>query len=644
MSRPVFALLLLVVVAAPSPARGHAVHKRRFALVIGANQGGPHRQLLRHAVSDARAFARLVQGLGGVRPTDAILLEDPTPDALTRALSTLGALLTEARAESPQIELIFYYSGHSDSEGLLLRGQRLSYAALRQALREVRPDFRIAILDSCASGTFTRAKGGARVSPFLADASSRVTGEATLTSSSAEEASQESDQLGASFFTHHLITGLRGAADMSRDGKVTLTEAYQFAFHETLARTETTRAGAQHPAYEIDLAGIGDVVLTDLRGARAVLAFDAVGEGRYFIRDADSKLAAELNKRPGTPVELGLEEGTYSVVVARRGRVYASSVALVAGGRSTFDEASLKVLPLSEANLLRGSAGASGLVEPPERALQLWRVKITAEAPVQVSPFSGMLTGTYYFQPLIDDGETPPSTLDFLQHPDFMSLAVFMPTRVTNLSVTLGGRIFPWKSLGASATVGLTALTSGMNVSFQAGLIAYLSPAVKLSASYLNQQARSDGPLGGLPWFGVIAMNKSSAASLDGTFSLLNHRLLLDVGARLQWQEMRVQGSSEDEGSAEVLPAQTFEATVTATYSPVSWLSLGPTLGGGTNVVGTVTYGSSPPLSVSLVGGAHVDWTPLRVFTASVAYSLIATFDPLTPAIHFLRLSATARF
>ena len=60
-----------------------------------------------------------------------------------------------------------------------------------------------------------------------------------MTSSSENEAAQESERLRGSFFTHALLTGVRGAADASGDGKVTLGEAYQFAFNETLAQTTT---------------------------------------------------------------------------------------------------------------------------------------------------------------------------------------------------------------------------------------------------------------------------------------------------------------------------------------------------------------------------------------------------------------------
>lgn len=82
------------------------------------------------------------------------------------------------------------------------------------------------------------------------DASTQVCA-ATRSPSSADEAAQESDRIGGSFFTHALVSGMRGAADASGDGKITLTEAYRFAFEETLQRTAQTQFGSQHPAYEI---------------------------------------------------------------------------------------------------------------------------------------------------------------------------------------------------------------------------------------------------------------------------------------------------------------------------------------------------------------------------------------------------------
>jgi uncharacterized caspase-like protein len=58
-----------------------------------------------------------------------------------------------------------------------------------------------------------------------------ASGEVVITSSSADELSQESDEVGGSYFTHYLLSGLRGAADTSGDGEVTLDEAYRYVYY-----------------------------------------------------------------------------------------------------------------------------------------------------------------------------------------------------------------------------------------------------------------------------------------------------------------------------------------------------------------------------------------------------------------------------
>ncbi len=138
-------------------------------------------------------------------------------------------------------------------------------------------------------------------------------GHAFLTSSSADEVAQESEGLGGSFFTHYLTSGMRGAADVSGDGKITLNEAYQFAFHETLGGTVDTRGGAQHPAYDIQLSGTGDVVMTDVRQTSAGLILSEALQGRCFVRNADDQLVVELQKPLGRSVQLGLEPGAYRI-------------------------------------------------------------------------------------------------------------------------------------------------------------------------------------------------------------------------------------------------------------------------------------------------------------------------------------------
>src|SRR6185503_11070307 len=88
---------------------------------------------------------------------------------------------------------------------------------------------------------------------------------------------------------------------------------YQFAFRETLGRTVDTRGGAQHPSYDINLTGTGDVIMTDLRQTSAGLVLDEGLGGRCFVRDAGHALVVELRKPKDRRVELGLEPGRYEV-------------------------------------------------------------------------------------------------------------------------------------------------------------------------------------------------------------------------------------------------------------------------------------------------------------------------------------------
>ncbi len=352
-------LSLLVVAAAAlagAPLRGEAAagsagpepRLRRFALVASSNDGGPSRVRLRFANSDAQAMAEVLRQLGGVRDEDLVVVPDATVASLRSSFERLRSTLALAPTHRPRQEIFVYYSGHSDEEGLLLGGERVPYRQVRRWIEDVNADVRIAVLDSCASGAVIRRRGGAHQPSFLGDASADARGHAFLTASSESEAAQESDRIGAGFFTHYLVSGLRGAADTSRDGRVTLGEAYQFAYQETLLRTERSVAGAQHPAYDIQLAGTGDLVLTDLRSTSAGLVLEEDVDGRVLVRDAGGRLVVELRKEPLRSIQLGLGAGRYRLLLEGGGRVSEANVVLEDGktarvGKARFAPAVLAV-------------------------------------------------------------------------------------------------------------------------------------------------------------------------------------------------------------------------------------------------------------------------------------------------------------
>src|SRR4029077_20548101 len=119
--------------------------------------------------------------------------------------------------------------------------------------------------------------------------------------------------------------------------KITLNEAYQFAFNETLGRTVDTKGGAQHPSYDINMSGTGDVVMTDVRQTTATLVLGQDLEGRFFIRTAAQELVVELYKPRGRRVERAIEPGTYDVRVERDKESLTTRAEVAEGGRVMLD-------------------------------------------------------------------------------------------------------------------------------------------------------------------------------------------------------------------------------------------------------------------------------------------------------------------
>src|SRR5205085_179603 len=131
-----FCLLLLPALAsaAPAPDAASSQPVRRFALLVGVNDGGPGRAKLRYAVTDARSFGDVLEELGGVQPQDRLMLMEGGRAELERALAKFKAMIASARTSGGRTEALVYYSGHSDEEGLLLQQDRFGYKELRQAL------------------------------------------------------------------------------------------------------------------------------------------------------------------------------------------------------------------------------------------------------------------------------------------------------------------------------------------------------------------------------------------------------------------------------------------------------------------------------------------------------------------------------
>jgi uncharacterized protein YjbI with pentapeptide repeats len=327
---------------------------RRFGFFIGANNGGPGLEPLRYAVRDAESMSLLFMEMGGIKQEDNTFLVEPSLNEIQGRLRALRAKIVSLKGKYSRLEFLFYYSGHSDEEGIMLGSDKFSYRDLKDEIRGMPVDMRIVILDSCSSGALTKIKGGSRKPPFLMDNSINMEGYAIMTSSSRDEVSQESDSLKGSYFTYALVSGLRGAADTRGNKRVTLNQAYQYAYQETLAITEETMGGAQHPSYDIHMNGSGDVVMTDLRESTASLKLDADISGRLSIRDDSGILMAEINKQEGSAVELGLEPGSYTVNVEKNKKIYRGEITINEKEKAVFSGGMLAMVG-AEKTEIRGS-------------------------------------------------------------------------------------------------------------------------------------------------------------------------------------------------------------------------------------------------------------------------------------------------
>ncbi|MCA9559896.1 MAG: caspase family protein, partial [Myxococcales bacterium] len=296
-----------------------ALPTKTQVVVIGNNFGDPHEIGLRFAQDDANAVGEVLRRLGGVPSSQITTLLDADADAVRAALLRANDSLRGAQHAA----LVVYYSGHADADALHLGGTRLRFEELKALVKASPAPVRILMVDGCRSGGLSRVKGVKAAPTFAMNLEDEPTAEgmAVITSSTADESSQESDHLGGSFFSHHLVNGLRGAADRDADGTVTLAEAYAYAYDGTIRSSGQTMT-LQHPTYAWDMKGRGGLVMTRVvsataRSGRLVLDTTAL----HLVTAAPGgQVVAEVQPlRPRTT--LSLAPGRYRVQ-ERRDRVY----------------------------------------------------------------------------------------------------------------------------------------------------------------------------------------------------------------------------------------------------------------------------------------------------------------------------------
>jgi uncharacterized caspase-like protein len=249
------------------------IRRNLLAVVIGIDAYA-HVNRLKYASADARAFYRYLVEQSGV-PADNVVLLINEEAGLRQLRSALGTVLK--RRAGAEDTVLIYFAGHGatesdadspDGDGLEkyllpvdanpddLYATAIPMREIAHIFSRIRSDRLVFIADACysgASGGRTLQKPGIRagISDKFFERISSGRGRVIMTACNASEVSAESDALGHGIFTHYLLEGLKGSADVDRDGLISVDEVYAYVS----AKVPSATGQDQHPVKKGDVEG-----------------------------------------------------------------------------------------------------------------------------------------------------------------------------------------------------------------------------------------------------------------------------------------------------------------------------------------------------------------------------------------------------
>ena len=220
-----------------------------WAVIVGvANYA--HMPTLKFTDDDAyQFFAFLKSPEGGALPDNQI--EVLVDDQATRKniLTAMRTMFSKADAND---EVVLYFSGHglqgcflpSDFDGF---NNKLRHDEVLKVFAESRAKYKLCIADACHSGTLQGLAAKSPVSTTLnryyEAFENSAGGTALLMSSKGEEVSLEDHGLRQGIFSHYLLKGLKGQADVNDDSIISIREIFNYVYRGVREYT----ANAQTP-------------------------------------------------------------------------------------------------------------------------------------------------------------------------------------------------------------------------------------------------------------------------------------------------------------------------------------------------------------------------------------------------------------
>ncbi|MGL1934157.1 MAG: caspase family protein [Fibrobacterales bacterium] len=351
--------ILFVMAILPVHASTH------YGLFIGHNQGDPSDAKLKYSEKDAEKISSIFSHFGFLQPKNITLLKSPTKKEVITAFNQMQSTIAlHNKSTSEPAVFIFYFSGHGDSHRMKLGSTSFTYHQFARLFKEIPARVKIGFFDACESGSLIRKKGVKKVAPVAINQSITAEGTILISSSAHNELSHESDQLGSSYFTHYFTNGLRGAADVSGDNKVSLMEAYTYAYHNTLIQSQSFFGTSQHPNAEFNMKLEGDLILTDLNRSGSGIILDSHLMGSITIANRDNLIVADLTKRSRIPLSIALNPGNYTLYQKNEETTRSHSFVVRRREQKEIYSTDLHTLPISIA-YYKGTVQKTAPIKPP---------------------------------------------------------------------------------------------------------------------------------------------------------------------------------------------------------------------------------------------------------------------------------------
>ncbi len=279
---------------------------------------------LKYTTNDAREIYNiLIDPQYGNFPRENIKLLLDEQATLTEIKSAMGTYL--ARKAGKDDTVFIYFAGHGspeidptgkaddrlekfivpyDAKKDDLFGYGLSMDEIRKIYERIESKKVVFFIDSCYSGeaggrTFSRPDVTARnvtiSDKFLEDLSGE--GRIIITACKPDELSLETNELEHGIFTYYLAEGLKGKADLNKDGVVTADELYSYVYEQVTKKARLLGA-SQHPLKkgtiigEIPLTRYETEIMRKIKDLHSI-AVELVKEGKY--EDGIKKYEGELS-------------------------------------------------------------------------------------------------------------------------------------------------------------------------------------------------------------------------------------------------------------------------------------------------------------------------------------------------------------